>query len=105
MLSRQPPARVVLDIDCQCHSAWRRQVQHGQQTVHAICRQSGNKRRFKVSTMESLFIHGRLALADASDLISNVMATTPVSKLQRERSAAAMRAMSRASATGGRSSE
>ena len=69
MLSRQPPARLVLGIACPCQPARRRQAQDGQQIVHAVCRQSRNERRVKHSDMESLFIHGRIALTDASDLI------------------------------------
>ena len=44
------------------------QPKHGQQVVDDICRQSGNSRELKC-LMDSVFIHGRVALSDASDLI------------------------------------
>ena len=42
---------------------------HGQRNIDDVCRQSGNRLRIISADMDSPFIHGRLALADASDLI------------------------------------
>src|SRR6185437_16219910 len=45
------------------------QPYHGQRLVDDICRQSRNGARRTILRMDSPFIHGRLALADASELI------------------------------------
>lgn len=42
---------------------------HGEPPVEDICRQSRNGAAVKTRPMRTPFIHGRLALADASELI------------------------------------
>lgn len=41
----------------------------GQRSVHAVCRHSRNDQVIVTIFMDSPFIHGRVALSDASDLI------------------------------------
>lgn len=43
--------------------------QDGQRSVHAVCRHSRNKHLLLTLFMDSPFIHGRVALSDASELI------------------------------------
>jgi len=42
---------------------------HGQRVVDDICRRSGNGSSGNARAMNSPFIHGRVALADAADLM------------------------------------
>ena len=41
----------------------------GQRSVHVVCRHSRNEQLLVTMFMDSPFIHGRVALSDASDLI------------------------------------
>lgn len=45
------------------------QTKYGQRNIDDVCRQSRNGVWLITAGMDSPFIHGRLALADASDLI------------------------------------
>lgn len=70
IVRKQPPARVELCIGAAMPSAWPfAKSEHGQRRVDDDRPQSLNGRRVRSVPMDMLFIHGRVALADASDLI------------------------------------
>ena len=70
MVRKQPPARVELCIGGAMPIAPRfAKREDGERCVDDARPQSLNARRCKYRSMNTLFIHGRVALADASDLI------------------------------------
>jgi hypothetical protein len=70
MVRKHPPARAVLGIKRPWQTKGRKaNPERGQRFVDDIYRRSGNAAALNITSMNFPFIHGRVALADASTLI------------------------------------